>query len=382
MKKLTAISGLILIVLLTPMHAQNQKGWNVEANLMHLTTDFNQHMLSECMAYLTADFDSLGFHVIENDRDCDKVFLNLPTKTIIMSEISYAWDLWRIGVRAWYFNSFDEELDQITTPTPVENKDGSITFYRGVIFIWLHHLGALANTLEESGWSDIDWQTKNSLTLWTAETYIAQTLSKQYEMRIGIKVADIVNKQTIETKQWAYVNPYYQYIWDNRVTLSQKAEARTLVIGPYVGFILNTKYVQALIQGAPLFTPPHKKYWSDMYGNWDDTDKIDVDLIETDSLYYKIYYDGDFPFRAQVRKLIPAGDINVKLTYPIEYKNMVIRLGVGVFGAVFLNVPIAPIWQVPDRWSWRGTTHWKTREKDLTFYGWTIHLSIHWKGGI
>lgn len=382
MKRLTAISGFILIVLLMPMHAQNQKGWNLETNLMRLTVDFNQHMLSEYMAYVTATFDSSGFSIIDRGKDRNKkVFLRLPNKTVVMPGISYTWDIWKAGVRAWYFNSFDQEYGQITTPTPVKNKDGSRTFYRGTIFAWDHYLGALTNTLEESGWGDIDWQTKNSLTLWTTETYIAQTLSKRFEMRIGIKVADIVNKQTIEQKHWAYVNPYFQYIWNNRVTLSQTAKSHTLVMGPYAGLALNTKYVQALIQGAPLFTPPHKKYWAHIYGHWDDIDDIDLSLIKTDSLYYIMYYDGDFPFSAKVRKLIPAGEINLKLTYPIQYKNMVIRFGVGFFGSVFLNVPIAPIWQVPGRWTWRETTHWKMREKDLKFYGWTINLSIHWKGG-
>ncbi|MDA2936346.1 hypothetical protein MYX06_03970 [Patescibacteria group bacterium AH-259-L05] len=380
MKKITVTSVFITIVLLMPIHAQNQKGWNFEVNGMHLTTKFNQHMLSECMAYAT--IDSLGRYIIDSGRDCDEMInLVLPNKTVVMPEISYAWDLWRVGVRAWYFNSFDHDDGQITTPAPVENEDGSMTYYRGVIFIWEHHLGPLTNTLKESGWSDIDWQTKNNLSLWTTEAYIAQTLSKRFEMRIGIKAADIVNKQTIEAKQWAYINPYYQYIWDNHVTLHQRAKAHTFVIGPYAGIKLNTKYIQALIQGAPLFTLPNKKYRSDIYGDWDDIDDVEVTLLKTDSLYYTVYYDGDFTFSAKTRKLIPAGDIHLKLTYPLQYKNMVIRFGVGAFASVFLNVPIAPLWQVPGRWTWREATHWKMREKNLVFYGWTINFSIHWKGG-
>lgn len=381
MKKLMTISGLILIVLLMPLNSQNQKGWNFETDLMRLTADFNQHMLSKCMAYTTVIYDSSGRHFIEDGKNCSKITLSLPGRTTVIPEINYAWDRWKLGIRGWHINSFDQDDGKINTPAPVENEDGSTTFYRGYTLMWFHYIGSLINTLEESGWSDIDWWTKNSLNLWTAEAFIAQTLSKHYEMRVGLKAADFVNKQTIGQKQWVYVDPYYTYIWDNHITLSQKAKAHTFVIGPYVGFSLNTKYVQALIQGAPLFTLPQKKYWTDLDGHWDDTDDVVVTVIETDSLYYNIYYDSDFSFNSKTRQFIPTGDLILKLTYPINYKNMVIRVGVGFFGSVFLNVPIAPIWQVPGMWTWGETTYWKTREQDLKFYGWTINLSILWKGG-
>ena len=211
--------------------------------------------------------------------------------------------------------------------------------------------------------------------------YIAQTLSRKFAMRIGIKVADIVNKQKIGQKQRVYIDPYFNYIWDNHITLSQKAQSRSRVIGPYFGLEFNTKYIQGLIQGAPLFTLPFKEHWTINSGHWDDTDDADIRLIETNSLYSTIYYDGDFPFNLKTRNLVPQGELNLKLTYPFHYKDIIVEFGVGFFGSIFCNVPVAPVWQLPAAWTWAQSTRWETQTKNLKLYGWTISMSINWEGG-
>lgn len=385
MKKSNLILIIIFGLLLTrTVFGQNQNGLHIQIEKAWVMLDWQWHMGSIYTYHQTTfhrepNEKSEGTYNLEYGTDYEPIILRIPTKKPWKLDISYTWNQWGLGISWWQFSGSDVKFGRITTPAKLEHEGGNTTTYKKGFFMWDHAVGLLTNQKQESGWTPVNWWGENSLRFKTADIYLLWKTSEKKGMRIGLKVVDIVNKQGLGQKQWAYiVNSWGLWIWDNEVTLRQTAQINYRVIGPSVGLTRHTKYLQGLIQGAILFTPQKKvKDWVLQAGHWDDIDDIDVTEIETDDLFYDMFYDGNFPFELKTRETIPALDINITLTHPPLriYKTTCIRFNLNLFGSG-LYAPIAPKWSMPGAWTWAQGTHWKTQKQWLNFYGLTLGLEI------
>lgn len=165
--------------------------------------------------------DGIGYYRNDYGMMYNPIFAVIPKQSQQIVQINYRWEKAEVGFRIWGFNESMELTKTLRSDPHIISEDGFVTEISiwGAAMYGQHVLFPVINIKTVSNAADVYYWMSNSIKLQTKEFYLAKPIAQSLDLRLGYKYVNIENAQRVGQSQWAYTDYYYQFWWDNRITL-------------------------------------------------------------------------------------------------------------------------------------------------------------------
>lgn len=309
--------------------------------------------------------DEFGGWTVKYGIEYEPINLIMKNNLALRFALNYQKNQWGLNISGWGFRTGVWENGYVTTP-PMEYITGGYVGYIYGIRMWDHTLIPVVNELEVSKFSPVKWWATNKLSVYTFDFLAINTLIKDLDLMLGLKIGKLANERFESQTQHAYVNwgaPFY-VICDNHITLESTSKGDYLLTGPTLGIQTKIKLgdnigFNGFLKQAFLFGQGQSS------GIWIDIDDIDWKNLAGELIYHD-YYKGQFTFTKLERIALPVTEFKLGFNFNLNKK---MRLGLGIFGSIWWQAPVAPKWSVPGDWTCVEGTNWQCQKETLFFYG-------------
>lgn len=397
-------------------------GWNAEVDWVNMESGWAPNLVTEFNYTLKVtdiepkqSRDGIGYLRDDYGMTYNPIFAVTPKQSRKTLQINYRWSNAEIGFRSWGFNGSTALAKTLSSDPVITSENGTVTEIRiAGAFMYGQALLPVTNIETVSGRSDVYYWMGNHINLQTKEFYLAKPIAQSLDLRLGLKYINTENAQRVGQDQWAYSYFYYQFWWDNRITLDLVSKTLYEAKGPMIGLKFYNKFFKVLFVDA-LVQYSRLKGNAEWDARWTDIDNIQIPYIDTGALFYEVFYNGDFPYSLSTQETITAIEWHLKLRSPdfdpvkpitatfgafsgiasrfnkassgifnnlarftsrLENKSSM-GLSIGWFNSGFDNVPVAAVYTFPGTWTVGNGTHWTTGKRNWDFDGISFGVSLN-----
>lgn len=382
MRNVRLISVLtIAILFLMPINAQNQDKLTVQIEPIFISM-WNNEKMAEVYTFSVTEFEMRptdaepGSTAVMYGVDYRAIAPAMKPKFNIIWKIENKEKKWKYGLRGWQLKTLAQESRPILTPETKENEDGSISMYLKSIRMWGYTF--LPGGAKLYGFSDlpVEYLVKNSMHIRVRESYISRIFTNIFDVSLVFKTLEIDNDQILSQTHLLKRDDNDTHSENTSVSIVQTAETSYLIVGPGLGFNLQTKHINAFFQQSVLFgTAIH-------YGTWTNIENTILVDKETGITSEKPEEKGPYRVNYKTKITIPATELIVRYTWQKRFEEKIlIKIGAGIFTSMFWQAPIAPRVSISHFKDIPNAKNWNIRKKDISTIGIMMSIAITFPQG-
>lgn len=380
-KKLAFFTIITAFLAIGQILAKDKDGFKFTLKPMHMTVRGNDVHVGDVFKYTEKAKSTNDSLRINYGVSYDPIITSMESGFAPAVVLSYQKGPWKFGASGYLFKTNGSAKGLVATPDP-KFGNNAYEFYIHGVRMWGQSIRPTIDQRNESGSSDVEYFADNNLIILPIDFFVERKLVNNrnfsFGLAPGLKVVHFKNNRAEGQKLEAFFAAEFRdgslFKFFNEISLKSTGNVKMFLYGPSVGF--NSEFIVRGFKIKTSFRPAVLFGNSELLGQWDDVDDIVETFQESDKPELKgfVLLDGNFPFDKKERVTVAATDLEFEIVRSLcKY----FEIGGGLFVSNYKDMPVAPSWNVPGRWTALAGTGWQKNTSNFSLAGLTLSATVN-----
>jgi hypothetical protein len=310
------------------------------------------------------------------------LLLNMDSGNTVQADVRFWRNNWAIGIRGWGFSAGDSFSGRVTSPVPTATPT-ALTRIVNTVSMWRETLPPVSNEIEPSGISPVDYRGEGGLDTYTADFFLARTLSGMADGELllvfGAKLGQLDTDQSMGFDQRVFDFDFFSDGVHRNIfsTHETSAAASYRGVGPTVGLEADTAWrwlgIEVAARQAVLLGSSNE---TGRFSDIDDTTSTTDPAGPFERCTLALAPDGCVPaertvlFSRSERRFVPVSELEFALEWAATG---LVTLRGNAVAAIWTGAAVPPAFTLTHIVPGPGRD-WESRRRTLVFGG--IGLSV------